>query len=85
MVLTVAVFCARGARRRTDDASTRDLAQSLAASVMVAMLAFATFDGLSFPMVTNLLFVLVGCCGALRRLVIEELAESPASAQGWKQ
>jgi polysaccharide biosynthesis protein PslJ len=76
-VFVVAVFCGRGARRRSDDPATRDLAQSLVAAVMVGMLSFATFDGLSFPMATNLLFLVVGCCGALRRLVIEEGAPSP--------
>jgi polysaccharide biosynthesis protein PslJ len=76
-VFVVAVFCGRGARRRSDDPATRDLAQSLVAAVMVGMLSFATFDGLSFPMATNLLFLVVGCCGALRRLVIEESAPSP--------
>jgi O-antigen ligase len=70
-LFVVVLFCARGVRRRSTDQATRDLAQSLAAGVMVAMLSFATFDGLSFPMATNLLFLLVGCAGALRRLVVE--------------
>jgi len=68
----VVLACAHSIRRRSADPSTRDLAQSLAAAVMVAMLSFATFDGLSFPMATILLFLLVGCTGALRRLVLEE-------------
>lgn len=38
------------------------------------MLSFATFDGLSFPVATNLSFVLADCCGALRRLVIAGVA-----------
>jgi hypothetical protein len=89
LVFVVSISCARGARRRSTDPATRDLAQSLATSVMVAMLSFATFDGLSFPMATNLLFVMAGCCGALRRLVLEEssLEESYLSvrvAQGSK-
>jgi O-antigen ligase len=70
----VVLGCARSIRRRSADSSTRDLAQSLAAAVMVAMLSFATFDGLSFPMATILLFLLVGCAGALRRLVLDEQA-----------
>lgn len=77
-IFAAAVLSARGARRRSTDPATRDLAQSLLAAVMVAMLSFATFDGLSFPMATNLLFLLVGCCGALRRLVLQE----PQSATG---
>lgn len=43
---------------------------------MVAMLSFATYDGLSFPMATILLFLLAGCAGALRRLVLDDHAVS---------
>jgi hypothetical protein len=68
LVFAVPLLCARGARRRSTDPATRDLGQALAAAVTVGMLSFATFDGLSFPMATNLLFLLFGCCGALRRL-----------------
>ena len=71
-LFVVVLFCTRSIRRRSDDPSTRDLAQSVAAAVMVAMLSFATFDGLSFPMATILLFLLVGCAGALRRMVLEQ-------------
>jgi polysaccharide biosynthesis protein PslJ len=77
-LFVVVLFCTRSVRRRSADLSTRDLAQSVAAAVMVAMLSFATFDGLSFPMATILLFLLVGCAGALRRTV---LAEQAAEAQ----
>jgi peptidoglycan/LPS O-acetylase OafA/YrhL len=71
-LFVVVLACAHSIRRRSADPSTRDLAQSLAAAVMVAMLSFATFDGLSFPMATILLFLLAGCAGALRRLVLDE-------------
>lgn len=85
----VALCSARSIRRRSTDPSTRDLAQSVAAAVMAAMLSFATFDGLSFPMATILLFLLVGCAGALRRLVLEEqaaaaLAQVPEEGYGSK-
>jgi O-antigen ligase len=68
----VVLACTRSIRRRSADESTRDLAQSIAAAVMVAMLSFATFDGLSFPMATILLFLIAGCAGALRRLVLDD-------------
>jgi O-antigen ligase len=77
LVFVVPLLCARGVRRRSARPETRDLAQSLAAAVMVGMLSFATFDGLSFPMATNLLFLLLGCCGALRRLEREDSSKQP--------
>jgi O-antigen ligase len=78
----VVLGCTHSIRRRSADSSTRDLAQSLAAAVMVAMLSFATFDGFSFPMATILLFLLVGCAGALRRLVLEEQAAGAQVPEG---
>lgn len=45
------------------------LAVALAASVASAMASFALFDGFSFPMSASLLFLILGCVGALRRLV----------------
>ena len=68
LVMLVAFGCARGARRRLRDESGRDLAQALAASAAVPLVVFATFDALSFPMVPGLLFLLLGCSGALWRL-----------------
>lgn len=81
-LFVVVLACTRSIRRRSADPSTRDLAQSMAAAVMVSMLSFATFDGLSFPMATILLFLLAGCAGALRRLVLEE--QLAAAAYGSK-
>jgi O-antigen ligase len=66
---------ARSARRATVDADTRDLAQSLAASVAVAAVCFATFDALAFSIAAGLAFLLLGCVGALWRLVREQVAE----------
>jgi O-antigen ligase len=62
---------ARSARRMTTVPEHRDLAQSLAACVAVFAVAFATFDAFSFPIATGLAFLVIGCCGALRRLVRE--------------
>jgi hypothetical protein len=68
---------ARGARVRLADPEQRDLAQSLAASVLVAGIGYVTFDGLGFPMVTGLLFLLLGCIGALWRISRQELDPAP--------
>jgi O-antigen ligase len=66
------IFCARGARRRSRDESSRQLGQALTASILIAMTGFITFDAMSFPMITGLLFLLLGCCGASWRLVQEQ-------------
>lgn len=59
---------ARGARRATADPEGRDLAQCLAASAAVALVVYATFDALYFPMATGLTFLLLGCMAAAWRL-----------------
>jgi polysaccharide biosynthesis protein PslJ len=59
---------ARSARLAAADARTRDLAQSLAASVAAAAVCFATFDALSFLIASSLAFLLLGCVGAVWRL-----------------
>ncbi|MFN2557381.1 MAG: O-antigen ligase family protein [Nitriliruptorales bacterium] len=68
VLLLVPIFLMRRTRKRSRDHAVRDLAQSLVASMVVLVLAFATFDALSFPMAAGLLFLLLGCCGALWRL-----------------
>jgi polysaccharide biosynthesis protein PslJ len=72
LLLLVGIGTARGARRRSADPVTRDLAQSLAASVMAALVSFVTFDALSFPMVSALTFLILGCVGALWRFSLQE-------------
>ena len=67
-LLTVGVLTARTVRLGSSDPDTRDLAQSLAAGVAAAAITFATFDGLAFPMSAGVIFLLLGCIGALRRL-----------------
>lgn len=61
-------FIARSARHASADPQTRELAQSLAASVAAAAVCFATFDALSFTIAPGLFFLLLGCTGALWRL-----------------
>jgi O-antigen ligase len=55
----------------------RDLALSLAASLLVVFPTFATFDFTSFPTVTALAFLLVGMSGALLRIVSSDVAGEP--------
>ncbi|MDP8962192.1 MAG: O-antigen ligase family protein [Actinomycetota bacterium] len=82
LLLLVPVFILRRARKRSQDPPVRDLAQSLIASMVVLVLAFATFDALSFPMVAGLLFLLIGCCGALWRLVGRNQVPHPEGGCG---
>ncbi len=67
-LLVAGGLTARQVRRRTTDRQTRDLAQSLAAGVAAGALSLATFDGLAFPMMAGLLFLLLGAIAALHRL-----------------
>ncbi len=76
---------ARSARRMTAVPEYRDLAQCLAASVAIAAVGFSTFDALSFPIAAGLTFLVIGCCGALRRLVPEcDSAVGPGLVSGSK-
>lgn len=56
-------------RRRSTDAATRSLAFALATSMVTALITFFTFDAFAFPMVTSVLFLLLGGIGALTRCV----------------
>ncbi|HXS65760.1 MAG TPA: O-antigen ligase family protein [Streptosporangiaceae bacterium] len=56
----------RTARRISHRA--RDLAQSLVASIAVAVIFFASFDVLSFSIASSLFFLIVGVTGAAYRL-----------------
>ena len=67
-------------RRGSTDASTRDLAQSFAASLAAAGLSFAIYDAFSFPMAASLLFLIVGCAGALRRIENSRIEASRVEA-----
>lgn len=69
LIFVVGICLARGARRRSTDPETRQLGQALAGSLLAAMVTGATFDLLSFPMATGLVFLYLGCAGALWRLV----------------
>lgn len=77
----------RTARRTRTAAVTdddRDLAQCLAAAVAAAAVSFALFDAFAFPMAATLIFLLLGCIGAHRRLssrdAVPPLAAADSSA-----
>jgi O-antigen ligase len=61
---------ADGLRLRRTGASGIDgsLGVALAGAVASALASFAMFDAFSFPMAAGLIFVILGCVGALRRL-----------------
>ncbi|HET9051685.1 MAG TPA: O-antigen ligase family protein [Candidatus Dormibacteraeota bacterium] len=68
LLFLVGVFAARGAYRRTTDPAAAHLSQALGASVLVLAVTFATFDALYYQMDMGLLFLVLGCCGAMWRL-----------------
>jgi hypothetical protein len=70
-LFATSIITARRARRRSTDPATRNLAQSLAAGVASAACSLALYDGFSFPMASGLLFLVIGCAAALRRLVYD--------------
>jgi hypothetical protein len=51
------------------------------AMLAVAVVSFATFDFLSFTMARGLLFVGIGCAGALWRLEVRERSAEPREAR----
>ncbi|HEU5035715.1 MAG TPA: O-antigen ligase family protein [Nocardioides sp.] len=75
--IRVRVLWSPHARRGQEPHDDRDLALSLAASLIVVFPTFATFDFLGFPTITAAAFVLVGISGALLRVVKAELAGEP--------
>jgi O-antigen ligase len=78
LLFVIGFVTARGVRVRAHDEENRHLGQALAASVAVCALAFVTFDGLGFPMISGVLFLFIGIIGALWRLARRgELVDSP--------
>lgn len=75
-------IAARGVRRVSNDPEIRDLAQCMAASVAAAVVAFATFDALSYQIAAGLTFLVLGCIGALWRLADRDGVESIRSGRG---
>ncbi|MGE3619309.1 MAG: O-antigen ligase domain-containing protein, partial [Acidimicrobiia bacterium] len=76
-LLVCGVGVARGARIGGDE-QTRSLGQALAGAVAAGLVTAATFDLLAFGMVSMILFLLIGCAGALWRLTAPERAAARA-------
>lgn len=84
LIFLVWFFTALGARRRSADPATRELALGLAASCLALVVGFYVFDVFGFIMISATMFVLLGFTGALWRLTVAEqqAAAVPASADG---
>jgi O-antigen ligase len=67
-MLGTAWFNARAAHASGSTAASRDLAQSVAASVASLAVSLALFDAFSFPIVAGLLFLMTGIAGATSRV-----------------
>jgi len=72
LLLLVWVFTALGARRRSRDPATRELALGLAGSALALAFGLYVFDVFSFATVSGTMFVLLGMTGALWRLAQQE-------------
>lgn len=73
------IQCAAAGRRLTQDVHRREIGMALVGSFVVVLVSSATFDFVSFPMVTGLLFLLLGCAGAYRQIMLKE-ASNPVPA-----
>lgn len=58
------IQCAAAGRKKTQDPCRRHFGQALVAAIVVATATSATFDFLSFPMVSGLTFLILGIAGA---------------------
>ena len=67
IVLFLAARSALLARRAASDAFGVEQGQALVAAIASASVGLLTYDGLSFPMATGVLFVVIGLTGQLRR------------------
>ncbi|WP_028659477.1 O-antigen ligase family protein [Nocardioides insulae] len=74
-VLAAAFLSARQARLIACGPAHAERAQGLAAGVAAAAFGLGTYDGLSFPVATTILFIVVGLTGAAYRLERQERLE----------
>jgi O-antigen ligase len=75
VLLLVGIGTARGVRRRATDPALRSLGQALAATIASLGVSGFVFDLLSFRQSGFLLFLAIGCAGALWSLVRHEPKE----------
>lgn len=67
-LFATAFLCARAARIAADTPARAEISQAIAAGVAAAAVGFATYDGMSFPLGTGVLFLMLGLAGASWRL-----------------
>ncbi len=73
---------ARRVRRGSQEPELRNLAQTLAASILAACVTFVTFDALGYAMVLMTVFILIGSVGALVRFEALRHAEEGSAPAG---
>ncbi|WP_131784765.1 O-antigen ligase family protein [Protofrankia symbiont of Coriaria ruscifolia] len=89
LLLFIGTFVlARRLRRDSQDPELRNLAQTLAGSVIAVGASFVTFDALGYAMVFLTAFLLIGSVGALMRLealrrIDDRSAAHPAVSRPW--
>jgi polysaccharide biosynthesis protein PslJ len=71
-MMLIGIFTARGARRRSTDPGRRDLANAVAAAILVCFVSFYTFDALGYPLVVSSLALMLGAAGAMWRITRAE-------------
>jgi hypothetical protein len=64
IVYFAGMHCAAAGRHLTSDQRQQELGQAMIAAIMVGLVSGVTFDALTFPMFSGLLFLILGCCGA---------------------
>jgi hypothetical protein len=82
VVYFTGIRAGRLGRRLSVDEPYRDLGQCFAATFAVMLFISATFDTLSFPMLSGLLFLLFGCSGAYVGIARSEAAERARAQAG---
>jgi O-antigen ligase len=68
LVMLVPIMMVWTARSRMSNPISRDLALAMGASILVPLIACATFDLLFYQIATGYMFIILGCCGALWRI-----------------
>lgn len=76
-LLVGGIVVARSIRRRASSQRDRDLAQALAASLAVVAATSFAFDFLSFGSARALMFLVLGCIGALWRIATSDAGPTP--------
>lgn len=71
------IHCAGAGRRRTQESERRGLGQALVAAIVVVVVGSATFDALSFSMLSGLMFLLLGAAGAYLGIMTHESTSLP--------